>query len=400
MIYPSVSGQYIHGPLYLRAEHKLSTMIDAALQKTGAQEIRLPILQPIDLWQKSGRFDLFKRELFTLEDRKGRGFLLSPTCEEQISTWLNQVKPFARGSFPLIVYQKNHKFRDELGGGSINRTREFLMYDTYFWAEHAEQIDAIGLQMIANLAEIFVALGVAFYQEISRESVSTAYAGYRSINLYIPTEIGTGNLLTVCPPCQAVIRDDQTCPVCGSATTAERIKVMEVARYSPLGQRFPSTFQLTSNGQPLHMGCLGTSPIRFMMGILGQLFSRSRPVWPVFAAPFLIVLLEPGLKTLAGQAADMRQLYATLTELTQQTYAPAFLRDSILLDDRTTSYAKKHTEWHQRGMPYLVEVGSERDTFILHNLLRDERQPLTGAQLRDQITRIVQAIETQTRNLC
>ena len=365
LIYPLVSGTYAYGPLFVNLLAKVQALIDLALQSAGAVEIQLPILQPLHLWENSRRYELFQSTLFTLQDRKGRSLLLSPTSEEQISDWLDQVRPFAKSTFPLILYQKNHKFRDEPGAGSITRTRQFFMYDCYIWHPSLEQVHQIGNTIMIRLSHVLDLLNIPHYQAISKPSVATEYTGYRSHDLFIPTKIGTGNHISVCADCDRVLEEQSgeetgkgaRCPYCQTGIHVRIRQVMEVARYSPLGAHFSRTFNVTSNGTPLNMGCVGVGPIRVIMGILGQLFDGPTVIWPELATPVLIAVITPTFKTLADKQEELERVYHALQTSSECSKVPVFLRQSVILDDRDLPYSKKLKEWEERGVPYIIDAG-------------------------------------------
>ncbi len=357
MVTPMSSGQYAFTPLFVRCLRKVEGLMDLAFAAAGVQEMQLPILQPQVLWEKSQRFGVFKSSLYTLTDRRGRALLLSPTCEEQISAWLGTVKPFSKNAFPLAVYQKNHKFRDEVGGGSITRTREFIMYDAYFWALDAAVVEEAGLRAMGNLSQVLSLLGVPHYRALARESSASEYAGHRSVNLFIPTEIGTGNFIHVCRACQQAISPESRCPNCGSAEAPTRIQVMEVARFSPLGARFPENFDLRFQGRTLEMGCLGAGPVRMIVGVLGQVFENADIIWPEVIAPVLIVTLRSDFRAMAGKEGFLDDVYSALCRRTSQSCSPTFLRESVVHDDRDIPYSRRFAEWVRRGAPYIVDCG-------------------------------------------
>ena len=243
MIYPIMSGFYAFAPLFVSVLQRVSDLIDMAFRGAGGLEIRLPILQDQALWEKSGRLELFGKEMYRLRNQQGRWLVMSPTAEEAICAWLRRAGSLSKSSLPLVLYQKGPKFRDELGSGSFTRTREFDMFDAYFWASDAEGVAEIAERIMGNIGSILAALKIQYFHARARESAATRFVGLESIDLFIPTGIGTGNRILVCR-CGEVVAEGAGCRRCGRREEGIGVQVMEVARFSPLGFKYPELFGL------------------------------------------------------------------------------------------------------------------------------------------------------------
>src|SRR3954470_15861790 len=127
---PPPSGIYVYLPLGHRVHEKVSDIIREEMNAIGGQEITMPVLQPADIWQKSGRWDGIP-EMFKLKDRHGRDMCLGMTHEEVIA-WLAAREIRSYRDLPQIWYQIQTKERDEARPRSgVLRTREFVMKDSY-----------------------------------------------------------------------------------------------------------------------------------------------------------------------------------------------------------------------------------------------------------------------------
>lgn len=125
------SGLYSWLPTGVRVLNKIKYIIREEMNKIGALEISMPIIQSVNLWKRSGRFYKYGEELFFFKDRKLREFILSPTHEELV-TYLIGRENLSFNKFPLIVYQIETKFRDEIRPSfGVIRSREFIMKDAY-----------------------------------------------------------------------------------------------------------------------------------------------------------------------------------------------------------------------------------------------------------------------------
>lgn len=125
------SGLYTYLPLGFRAIQKVENIIREEMDRAGGQELLLPIVQPAEIWQESGRWDVYGPEMFRLQDRHGRNFCLGPTHEELITALVRQEVNSYR-QLPLRLYQMQNKYRDERRPRfGVMRGREFIMKDMY-----------------------------------------------------------------------------------------------------------------------------------------------------------------------------------------------------------------------------------------------------------------------------
>jgi len=125
------SGIYEWLPLGLRVLQKVENIVREEMNAVGGQEVSLPAMQPRELWEESGRWDFYGKELIRLKDRNGRDFCLGPTHEEVITDLVRrEVRSYKQ--LPLLLYQFQTKFRDEIRPRfGVIRAREFYMKDAY-----------------------------------------------------------------------------------------------------------------------------------------------------------------------------------------------------------------------------------------------------------------------------
>jgi prolyl-tRNA synthetase len=155
MVYPVTGGVYAYLPLGLKVIEKVKKIIEEEMDKIGAQELLMPHLQPLSLWQKTGRDDTFGQNLFSLCDRKGFKLCLGPTHEEVVTEIAHsQVKSYR--DLPLLLYQVQTKFRDEARPrGGILRAREFMMMDAYSFDTEEARLDEVYHEVINAYKQIF-----------------------------------------------------------------------------------------------------------------------------------------------------------------------------------------------------------------------------------------------------
>ncbi|MDO5037829.1 MAG: proline--tRNA ligase [Tissierellia bacterium] len=131
MIRRSASGIYAYLPLGLKVIQKVEKIVREEMNRAGALEILMSAIQPKEIWEDSGRWDVYGPEMFKLEDRHGRDFCLGPTAEEYFTHLIKgEVRSYK--DLPLNIYQIQNKYRDEKRPRfGINRAREFSMKDAY-----------------------------------------------------------------------------------------------------------------------------------------------------------------------------------------------------------------------------------------------------------------------------
>jgi prolyl-tRNA synthetase len=155
-------GIYDYLPLALKVLRKIEDIVREEMDRAGAQELLLPILSPAELWQESGRWELYGKELFRFKDRHERDFCLGPTHEEVITDLVRRVVRSYR-ELPFNLYQIQTKFRDEVRPRfGLMRGREFIMKDAYSF--HADVGDCLREydNMYRTYKRIFERCGLRF----------------------------------------------------------------------------------------------------------------------------------------------------------------------------------------------------------------------------------------------
>jgi len=156
------SGLYTWLPLGLRVLRKVEAIVREEMNRAGAQEISMPMIQPAELWQESGRWEQYGPELLRIRDRHDRDFCLGPTHEEVVTDLVrNEISSYRQ--LPLNLYQIQTKVRDEIRPRfGIMRSREFLMKDAYSFHATADSLRETYDVMHAAYTAIFERLGLSF----------------------------------------------------------------------------------------------------------------------------------------------------------------------------------------------------------------------------------------------
>lgn len=162
LIRKETAGVYTYMPLGLRVIQKIETIIRQEMNAKGGQELLLPIVQPAELWQESGRWDVYGEEMFRLKDRHNREFCLGPTHEEIITALVrSEVRSYRQ--LPLLLYQIQNKYRDEIRPRfGLMRGREFIMKDLYSFDRDEAGLKESYAKMYDAYSRIFDRCGVTY----------------------------------------------------------------------------------------------------------------------------------------------------------------------------------------------------------------------------------------------
>ena len=205
MVQQVAAGIYSYGPLAQRSLTKIQTIIREEMDAAGGLEVKLPALQPRELWQTSGRDQAFGPDLLRLEDRRGRAMVMAPTHEETVTLLARQFIQSYR-DLPRVLYQIQTKFRDEpRPRAGLIRVREFDMKDAYSFDADEDSLDRTYQRMVQAYRNIFGRCGLPV---VLVEADSGAIGGKDSHEFILPTPVGEDVMLQ--------------CPGCGYAANVER----------------------------------------------------------------------------------------------------------------------------------------------------------------------------------
>ena len=162
LIRKAAGGLYSYLPLGWRTMKKIMQIIREEMDAKGGQEIMMPIVQPAEMWQESGRWAVYGDEMMRLKDRHGREFALGPTHEEMITTLIrDEVKSYKQ--LPLMLYQIQNKYRDEIRPRfGLMRSREFVMKDLYSFDRDVDGMNISYDKMYDAYSRIFTRCGLKF----------------------------------------------------------------------------------------------------------------------------------------------------------------------------------------------------------------------------------------------
>jgi prolyl-tRNA synthetase len=205
MIRKLAAGIYTYLPLGWRSIQKMAAIVRRELDAAGCVELSMPAVQPAELWQESGRWEVYGRELLRIRDRHDRDFCFGPTHEEVITdTVRRDVRSYRQ--LPLNLYQIQTKFRDEIRPRfGLMRGREFLMKDAYSFHVDAASLDETYDDMNQAYRRIFESCGLDY--EVVEADTGTI-GGSSSHEFMVVADTGES----------AVVR----CPKCSYAANTEK----------------------------------------------------------------------------------------------------------------------------------------------------------------------------------
>ena len=336
------SGIYSYLPLGYRVLNNINKVIRKHMDSQGAQELFMSALQPIEIWQKTGRDKDLEEVMFKFKDRKNKVLCLGPTHEEEVTEIVKRYV-FSYKQLPFTLYQIQTKFRDEPRPRfGLMRSCEFMMKDAYSFDKDQAGLNKNYDKMLICYQDIFKECGLDF---IMTEADSGAMGGSVSHEFMVPADIGE-DILLLCPECKRYFKDLKKCPQC-EAKPAEQ-KMIEIGHIFKLGTKYSLSQEalfLDETGQrkPFVMGCYGIGVSRVFSAIAEVSSDDKGIIWPKGIAPFdvSLVVLDEKLLQDALEIGDALEKQGV----------------SVLIDDRKDPAGVKFNDAYLVGSPYLVIIG-------------------------------------------
>lgn len=192
MIQQVAAGVYSYLPLAWRVVGKIESIIRQEMEAAGGQELHMPVLQPYEIWQESGRDVAFGKGLFCLRDRRDRLLVLGPTHEEIVTDLAKRFVNSYR-DLPLMLYQIQTKFRDEpRPRGGLVRVREFTMKDLYSFDADEAGLEVSYRRMIQAYRNVYARCGL---ETVVVEADSGAIGGKDSHEFMVLAQTGEDEII-------------------------------------------------------------------------------------------------------------------------------------------------------------------------------------------------------------
>lgn len=205
MIRKVAGGMYTFLPLGWRVIRKIEQIIREEMDAAGGQEVMMPIMQPAELWEESGRWAAYGDEMMRIKDRHGRNFCLGPTHEEMITDLVrDEVRSYKQ--LPLLLYQIQDKFRDERRPRfGLMRSREFIMKDLYSFDKDIAGMNESYKKMYDAYTKIYMRMGLEFRPV---EADNGAIGGGHSHEFTVLADAGESNIV-YCSKCDYAASDEK-----------------------------------------------------------------------------------------------------------------------------------------------------------------------------------------------
>lgn len=345
-----MAGAYSYLPLGLRVLENIQKIIRQEMQACGASELLLPALQPLELWQKTGRDKDIGEVMFKFIDRRGRNVVLGPTHEETITDLVKgQVSSYKQ--LPLVLYQIQTKFRDEIRPrNGLIRACEFIMKDAYSFDQDKEGLDKNYRLMYEAYQRIFKRCGLTV---LITEADSGVMGGKESHEFMLPAALGE-DLVLACKKCnqaKAFNAESLLCSQCGFQM--EKVNTIEVGHIFKLGTKYSQALEANfadAKGElkPIIMGCYGIGVSRLVSAIIEQNNDAQGIIWPKEIAPYQILILPLDVTN----SQIMQEAVALYDQLNDLGFA-------VLLDDRDERAGVKFKDADLIGLPIQLIVSAK-----------------------------------------
>ena len=362
MIRKVASGVYTWLPLGLKVLKKVEEIVRSEMNKSGAQEVLMPMVQPKEIWDETHRWEKMGKELLRIQDRHERDFCLGPTHEEVITDLIrNTIKSYKE--LPINTYQIQTKFRDEIRPRyGVMRSREFLMKDAYSFGVDEESLDKSYIEMRNTYKKILEKIGLeykivkadsgAIGGDASEEFHVLAENGEDTIAISSNSEFAINTELLLKDGEDIASLEGKKAPD-GNGTIQIK-KGIEVGHIFKLGtvysENMGATVQ-TKDGKSisLQMGCYGIGVSRIVAASIEQNNDDKGIVWPAAIAPFDVNIIPIGYEKNKEIEDASNKLYQ---ELLNQGY-------DVLLDDRKAGFGSKIKDSELVGIPINIILGNK-----------------------------------------
>ncbi len=362
MIRKVASGVYTWLPLGLKVLRKVEEIVRSEMNKSGAQEVLMPMVQPKEIWDETHRWEKMGKELLRIQDRHERDFCLGPTHEEVVTDLIrNTIKSYKE--LPINTYQIQTKFRDEIRPRyGVMRSREFLMKDAYSFGVDEESLDKSYIEMRNTYKKILEKIGLeykivkadsgAIGGDASEEFHVLAENGEDTIAISSDSEFAINTELLLKDGEDIASLEGKKAPD-GNGTIQIK-KGIEVGHIFKLGtvysENMGATVQ-TKDGKSisLQMGCYGIGVSRIVAASIEQNNDDKGIVWPAAIAPFDVNIIPIGYEKNKEIEDASNKLYQ---ELLNQGY-------DVLLDDRKAGFGSKIKDSELVGIPINIILGNK-----------------------------------------
>lgn len=355
-VHKEMAGVYVFMPLGLRVLENIKRIVREEMDKIGGQEVRMTVLQPKDIFEKTDRWDDNKVDnWFKTRLANGNELGMGLTHEEPIVDMLsNYVSSYK--DLPILVYQIQTKFRNELRAqAGLLRGREFVMKDMYSFSKTQQQHEEIYEKVAAAYVCVYERLGIG----------DITYRTYADGGIFTPRFSDEFQMLSEVGEDTIYVDEDKKFAINKEVINDARLEALNVDksrlrefRAIEVGNIFPLESKYTDalgvfysdeegNKQKIIAGCYGIGVSRLVGALAEHLSDEKGLVWPFNIAPFHVYLAPLGNDEAVVSAAD-----ALAKELESAGV-------TVLYDDRDVRPGEKFADADLLGIPYRVVVSQK-----------------------------------------
>jgi len=364
MIRQSASGIYSWLPLGVKVLKKAENIIRKKMDESGAIEVIMPTIQSADLWQESGRYDSYGKEMLRIKDRGNRDMLYGPTHEEVV-TDIFRKNVTSYKDLPINLYQINLKFRDEIRPRfGVMRAREFMMKDAYSFDIDEESAKKTYDLVLATYFDIFKEMGLDI---LAVKADNGAIGGDMSHEFHILAKTGESeifydkaleehiknkdiNKIKNIYSAADEMHDPKNCPIDESQIASKR--GIEVGHIFNFGTKYTKSLNASvmpkEGSEPIfpNMGSYGIGVSRVVAAAIEANHDENGIIWPENLAPFDVYLIN--VKSTDEESDKLcEEIYEKLKSQGKD----------VLYDDRKVSLGQKFSTADLIGIPTQIIVG-------------------------------------------
>lgn len=358
------SGIYNWLPLGLKVLRNIEHIVREEMDKI-ANEILMPTMQPVELWQESGRYEAYGKEMLRITDRHERPMLFGPTAEEVVTDiFRNACKSYK--DLPKTLYNIQWKFRDETRPRfGVMRGREFLMKDSYSFDIDEEAAKVTYWKHHATYLKIFERLGM---KAVPVRANTGPIGGDLSHEFHIVAQTGESALYYT-EDFSYAMADEMHDPATAPAGFKEA-RGIEVGHIFNFGTKYSAAMNAKvqgADGKEIfpHMGSYGIGVSRIVGAIIEASHDEAGIIWPEEVAPYKVGLI------------NIKQGDAACDKLCEEIYAKL---PSCLYHDGNTGAGQKFATIDLIGLPWQIAIGPrgiESGTVELKNRRTGEKQEIS-----------------------
>ncbi len=415
LIRQSTAGIYNWLPLGYRVLKKIEQIVREEQDDAGFHEILMPTIQPAELWQQSGRYDSYGKEMLRIQDRHERDLLYGPTNEEAITDIFKQ-NVGSYKDLPMVLYQIQWKFRDEIRPRfGVMRGREFLMKDGYSFDKDEASAEQTYYRIFASYLRIFARLGL---KPIPMRAETGPIGGDKSHEFIVLAETGESTVychadLLNYDPLNITADDDkkqifedwtsfyaatedmhEDSKFKAEVPTEKQIEArgIEVGHIFYFGDKYSIPFKAefsTADGgtDMVKMGSYGIGVSRMVGALIEAFHDEKGIIWPQSVAPFDLSLINLA-------AADSHDDAKEISDVCEKLFAQSTeIGVEILYDERDERAGRKFADHDLLGLPYQLILGTKslkKQTAELKNRKTGVIEEIPLEQLSELLHRIKQ----------